>query len=43
MEITADALDGQTFTGVVDKININGTTTSGNTTYPVTVLLDGSP
>src|SRR5699024_8479432 len=42
-EITADALDGQTFTGVVDKININGTTTSGNTTYPVTVLVDGSP
>ena len=31
------------FTGVVDKININGTTTSGNTTYPVTVLVDGSP
>ena len=43
VEITADALDGQTFTGVVDKININGTTTSGNTTYPVTVLVDGSP
>ena len=43
VEITADALDGQSFTGVVDKININGTTTSGNTTYPVTVLVDGSP
>ena len=28
---------------MVDKININGTTTSGNTTYPVTVLVDGSP
>ncbi len=43
VEITADALDSQSFTGVVDKININGTTTSGNTTYPVTVRVDGSP
>ncbi len=41
--ITADALDGQSFTGVVDKININGTTASGHTSYPVTVLVDGSP
>ena len=48
VEITADALDGESFTGVVDKININGNTTSGNTTsgnttYPVTVKVDGSP
>ena len=43
VEITANALDGQSFTGVVDKININGTTTSGSTTYPVTVKVDGSP
>ena len=43
VEITADALDGESFTGVVDKININGTTTSGHTSYPVTVLVDGSP
>ena len=43
VEITVDALDSQTYTGVVDKININGTTTSGNTTYPVTVRVDGSP
>ena len=42
VEITADALDGQSFTGVVDKININGTTASGHTSYPVTVLVDGS-
>lgn len=38
--ITAGALDGQSFTGVVDKVNINGTTTNGFTTYPVTVRLD---
>ena len=43
VEITADALDDMSFTGVVDKININGATSSGNTTYPVTVLVDGAP
>ena len=43
MEITSDALDGQSFTGRVDKVNINGTTSNGVTTYPVTVLIDGSP
>ena len=42
VEITADALDGQSFTGVVDKININGTTVNGNTSYPVTILVDGA-
>ena len=43
VEITADALDDMSFTGVVDKININGSTSSGNTVYPVTVLVDGAP
>ena len=43
VEITADALDGQSFTGVVDKVNINGTTVNGNTSYPVTVKVDGAP
>ena len=43
VEITADALDGQSFTGTVDKVNINGTTTSGHTSYPVTVKVEGSP
>jgi len=38
---TADALDGATFTGEVEKININGTTLNGNTSYPVTVAVDG--
>ena len=40
VEITADALEGQTFEGVVDKVSINGTTTNGFTTYPVTVRLE---
>ena len=41
VEITADAVEGVTFQGVVDKININGTTVSGMTDYRVTVnILD---
>ncbi len=37
---TSSALEGQTFTGHVDKININGTTVAGSTNYPVTVVVD---
>lgn len=37
---TSDAVEGVTFTGHVDKININGTTVSGNTNYPVTIVID---
>jgi len=40
VEITADALPGQTFTGHVDRVSINGTTANGFTTYPATVLLE---
>ena len=40
VEITADALPGQTFIGRVDRVSINGTTTNGFTTYPVTILLE---
>lgn len=39
VEITADALEGQQFTGVVDRISINGTTASGATSYPVTIII----
>ena len=39
VEITAEALPGETFLGTVEKVNINGTTTDGFTTYPVTILL----
>lgn len=38
--ITADALPGQVFTGVLEKVSINGTTTNGFTTYPATILLE---
>ena len=40
VEITADALEGQTFTGVVDTISISGTTVGGATSYPVTIILE---
>ena len=40
VEITADALPGQTFIGRVDRVSINGTTTNGFTTYPVIILLE---
>ena len=34
-----DAVEGQTFTGVVDNVSINGTTAGGATSYPVTILI----
>ncbi len=40
VEITADALPGQMFTGTVERVSISGTTTGGFTTYPVTIRLD---
>ena len=40
MDITADAIPGEVFTGTVDRISINGTTTNGFTTYPATILLE---
>lgn len=41
VEITASALDGQSFAGRVDAININGSTLNGITNYPVTVKVEG--
>ena len=38
--ITADAVSGQTFEGVVTSISKAGTTTGGTTTYPVTIRID---
>jgi len=40
VEITADAIDDRTFEGVVTSISSAGTTTSGTTTYPVTIRID---
>ena len=38
--ITADAVEGITYSGVVDTVNINGTTVSGQTNYPITVVIN---
>lgn len=40
VEVTAAALMGQTFRGVVERVSVNGTTTSGFTTYPVTIVIE---
>ena len=40
VEITAEALPGQTFVGRVDRVSINGTTTNGFTNYPVTIIIE---
>ena len=38
--ITADAISGRTFTGVVTSVSKAGTTAGGTTTYPVTIRID---
>ena len=40
VQITAEALEGQNFEGVITKVSINGTTSGGVTSYPVTVRID---
>ena len=40
VEVTFDALTGQTFTGAVTHVALVGTTSSGVVNYPVTIALD---
>lgn len=40
VQITADAAEGKTYTGVVTDVSVAGTTSGGITTYPVTVRID---
>ncbi|MDR1328713.1 MAG: efflux RND transporter periplasmic adaptor subunit [Oscillospiraceae bacterium] len=40
VDITADAVEGRAFAGVVTKISIQGATANGVTSYPVTVRID---
>ena len=42
VDITADAVEDKEFVGYIDKININGTTVNGVTTYPVTIRISGA-
>lgn len=39
VQITADAVEGETFEGTVTSVNLAGTTTNGVTTYPVEVQI----
>lgn len=38
--VTADAVEGRTYTGIVTKVSVAGTSSGGTTTYPVTVRID---
>lgn len=40
VEITADAIEGKTFTGTVTNISLESSQSNGVTNYPVTVTLD---
>ncbi len=38
--VTADAVEGTVFDGVVTRVGVNGTTSGGVTTYPVDIRID---
>ena len=40
VKITADAVEGKEYEGVVTKVSVAGTTTGSATTYPVTIQID---
>lgn len=40
VSVTAQALPGQVFHGVVSRVSVNGSTVGGFTTYPATILLE---
>ena len=39
VDITAAALPGETYTGTVERVSVNGSTRDGFTTYPVTITI----
>jgi Membrane-fusion protein len=42
VKITANSSDGTEYSGTVMKVNINGTTVNGVTSYPVTIRIDNA-
>ena len=40
VRVTADAVEGKEFSGVVTKVSVAGTTSGGITSYPVTIRID---
>ena len=39
VSITSDAIEGKRYNGVVSNVSVNGTTSGGVTTYPVTIVI----
>lgn len=39
VSITSDAVEGKRYNGVVSNVSVNGTTSGGVTTYPVTIVI----
>lgn len=37
--ITSDAVEGRAYNGIVSNVSVNGTTSNGVTTYPVTIII----
>ncbi len=37
--ITSDAIEGKRYNGIVSNVSVNGTTSGGVTTYPVTIII----
>lgn len=42
VSVTADAVEGTTYEGVVTKVSVAGTSTGSATTYPVTIRIDNT-
>ena len=42
VSLTADAVEGKTYDGIVTKVSVAGTASNGVTTYPVTIRIDGT-
>lgn len=40
VQVTADAVSGKTYNGVITRVSVAGSTSGGTTTYPVTVRID---
>lgn len=40
VRVTADAVEGKSYTGVVTKVSVVGTTSGGTTSYPATIRID---
>ena len=40
VEITADAVEGKIYSGVITKVSVAGTTSNNTTVYPVTIRID---